>query len=183
MKIEVSIADISTQTDMPAVVNSANACLCSGSGVAGAIHEAAGPELAAYCRQFAPLAAGMAVLMPGFELPNAWVIHAVAASFTNEPQAELILARALDSVMRLVNEHHIETLAMPAIGTGVFKCPPALSAGITAQVLSNCQQHGTSLRHVRICVFNKAFKEAFEQATRQTEQAVNANLQQLINIL
>jgi len=139
MRIEVGITDISTQSDMQAVVNSANAKLRTGSGVAGAIHGAAGPEMEAYCRQFAPLAVGKAVLTSGFNLPNAWVIHAVAASFINEPKAELILAKALESVMELVNEHGIESLAMPAIVTGVFKCSPELSAEMTARVLAYYQ--------------------------------------------
>ncbi len=164
MKLEVTIADISAQADIQAVVNSANANLRTGSGVAGAIHAAAGPKLQAYCRQFAPLSAGKAVLTPGFDLPNPWVIHAVAASFVHEPEAELILAKALDSVMRLVNEHHIESLALPAIGTGVFKCPPEVSAAMTARVLAYQQQHGNSLQKVRICVASEAMKEVFEQA-------------------
>ena len=166
MRIEVAITDISAQADMQAVVNSANANLRLGSGVAGAIHGAAGPELEAYCRQFAPLAAGKAVLTPGFGLPSAWVIHAVAASFINEPKAELILAKALDSVMKLGNEHQIESLAMPAIGTGVFKCPPELSAEMTARFLVDYRQIGTSLKHVRICVTTKALKDIFEQAIK-----------------
>ena len=166
MKIEVAITDISAQADMQAVVNSANANLRLGSGVAGAIHSAAGPELEAYCRQFAPLAAGKAVLTPGFNLPNAWVIHAVAASFINEPKAELILAKALDSVIQLVNEHQLESLAMPAIGTGVFKCPPELSAELTVRALAYYRQIGTSLKHVRICVTTKALKDIFNQAIK-----------------
>jgi O-acetyl-ADP-ribose deacetylase (regulator of RNase III) len=136
------------ECQMQAVGNSANAHLRTGSGVAGAIHRAAGPRLQAYCRQFAPLTAGMAVMTPGFDLPNPWIIHAVAASFVHELRAELILANALDSVMRLVNEHHIESLALPAIGTGVFKCPPELSAAMTARLLAQ-QQHRTSLQKVR----------------------------------
>jgi len=164
MRIEVGITDISTQSDMQAVVNSANAKLRTGSGVAGAIHGAAGPEMEAYCHQFAPLAVGKAVLTPGFNLPNAWVIHAVAASFINEPKAELILAKALESMMELVNEHGIESLAMPAIGTGVFKCSPELSAEMTARVLAYYQLQGTSLKKVRLCVSTLALKEAFEQA-------------------
>ncbi|MCF8209805.1 MAG: macro domain-containing protein [Rhodoferax sp.] len=164
MRIEVAITDISAQADVQAVVNSANANLRMGSGVAGAIHGAAGPELEVYCLQFAPLTAGKAVLTPAFGLPNAWVIHAVAASFIHEPKAELILAKALDSVMKLVNEHQIESLAMPAMGTGIFKCAPEVSAEMTARVLAYYKQNGTSLKHVRICVTTKALKDIFEQA-------------------
>jgi len=177
MKIEIAITDISTQADMQAVVNSANTNLRMGSGVAGAIHGAAGPALEAYCRQFAPLPAGTAVLTPGFDLPNAWVIHAVAASFIYEPKAELILAKALDSVMQMVNEHHIESLAMSAIGTGVFKCPPELSAQMTARVLAYYRQIGTSLKHVRICVTTKALKEVFAHALTANDLYPNPDTQ------
>lgn len=41
MKFEVVIANIANQPDIEAVVNSANANLRFGSGVAGAIHSAA----------------------------------------------------------------------------------------------------------------------------------------------
>ncbi len=176
MDIEVAITNIASQTDMQAVVNSANANLRMGSGVAGAIHGAAGPKLEAYCRQFAPLTPGKAILTPGFELPNAWIIHAVAASFINEPKATLILANALDSVMKLVNEHQIESLAMPAIGTGVFKCPPELSAKMTAEVLAYYQKHGTSLMKVRLCVSCPALKEVFEQALSEIGAKAIANI-------
>ena len=174
MRIEVAITDICVQADMQVVVNSANANLRLGSGVAGAIHGAAGPELEAYCRQFAPLAAGNAILTPGFNLPNTWVIHAVAASFINEPKAELILAKALDSVMKLVNQHQLESLAMPAIGTGVFKCPPELSAELAVRVLAYYRRIGTSLKHVRICVTTKALKDIFNQAIKIKDIALDS---------
>lgn len=108
----------------------------------------------------------VAIRAPGFSLPNVWVIHAVAASFINEPKAELLLAKALESVMKLVNEHQIESLAMPAIGTGVFKCPPELSAEMTARVLAYYRRMGTSLKNVRICVTTKALKDIFEEAIK-----------------
>ena len=50
MNIEVVIGNIVAQHDAHALVNSANANLRLGSGVAGAIHSAAGPELEAYCK-------------------------------------------------------------------------------------------------------------------------------------
>jgi O-acetyl-ADP-ribose deacetylase (regulator of RNase III) len=123
MKIEIVVGNIVAQPDADAVVNSANTNLRLGSGVAGAIHTAAGPELETFCRPFAPLAAGSALITPGFKLPNPWVIHVVAASFVNNPDAEGVLEQALESMMKVANANNIKSLAMPAIGTGIFRLP------------------------------------------------------------
>lgn len=61
MKIEVICGNIVAQPDVDAIVNSANANLRFGSGVAGAIHTAAGQELEVYCQPFAPLPLGGAL--------------------------------------------------------------------------------------------------------------------------
>ena len=65
MKIEIVVGNIVKQPDMEAVVNSANANLRLGSGVAGAIHMAAGPKLEAYCKPYGPLAFGAFLVTPG----------------------------------------------------------------------------------------------------------------------
>lgn len=105
MQVEVVIGDIARQADMEAVVNSANSNLRMGTGVAGAIHTAAGPELEDYCEALAPLDLGKAVITPGFNLPNRWVIHTVAVSFLNHPNPEQVLAKAIDAAVRVANEH------------------------------------------------------------------------------
>lgn len=164
MLVGVFVGDIARQADMEAVVNSANPNLRMGSGVAGAIHMAAGPELEDYCEPLAPLGRGKAVITPGFNLPNQWVIHAVAESFLDNPGADLVLAQAIDAALRLATEKGIQSLAMPAIGTGVFQCPPELSADYTARALAWHSKNGSSLQRVRICVTTATLKDVFERA-------------------
>ncbi len=164
MQVEVVIGDIAAQADMEAVVNSANPNLRRGSGVAGAIHGAAGPELEEFCKTLAPLGLGKAVITPGFQLPNRWVIHAVAASFLNHPDPERVLAQAIDAALRVASEQGIRSLALPGIGTGVFRCPPELSADYTARALAWHASHGTSLQQVRVCVMSETLKTTFEYA-------------------
>src|SRR5512140_3443139 len=74
--LAVIVADITT-LDVDAIVNAANSGLSGGGGVDGAIHRAAGPELAPAARAAGPCPTGHAVMTPGFRLPARWVIHAV----------------------------------------------------------------------------------------------------------
>ena len=70
MDVSFVYGNIIKQPDAQAVVNSANANLRFGSGVAGAIHGAAGQRLEDFCEPLAPLALGEVLITPGFDLPN-----------------------------------------------------------------------------------------------------------------
>ena len=75
-RIEIVEGDI-TRLDVDAIVNAANTMLAPGGGVCGAIHRAAGPELAAACAQLGGCETGEAKITPGFRLPARYVIHTV----------------------------------------------------------------------------------------------------------
>lgn len=162
MKVEVVIGNIANQSDIETVVNSANGNLRLGSGVAGAIHTAAGRELEEYCQQFAPLPHGKAVITPGFKLPNKWVIHTRAANYLLDDNAEDVLRQCFESVFGLVREHSIQSLAFPAIGTGVFKVPVELAAKATAEAIK--RHSAPSLELVRVCVTDTLIQNKFWDA-------------------
>lgn len=164
MHFEVVIANIANQPDMDAVVNSANANLRFGSGVAGAIHSAAGPELEDYCEPYAPLPFGAALVTPGFNLPNKYVIHTRAAHYLNDDEPEEVLLRCVHSVVAAANQNSIASIAIPAIGTGVFKFPKELAASIMANQFRACFQQPTSLQKVRVCVADADTLEIFRAA-------------------
>jgi len=164
MKIEVVIGDIIMQPDVDAVVNSANANLRLGSGVAGAIHTAAGPELEAFCKPFAPLELGAALITPGFNLPNSWVIHVRSAHYILNTESERYMAFALFSMLNTARDNGIRSLAVPAIGTGVFKFPAMLAARITAKALREFEKNSDAIDLVRICVVSQEMQKLYESA-------------------
>jgi O-acetyl-ADP-ribose deacetylase (regulator of RNase III) len=164
VRVEIVVGNIVRQPDVDALVNSANANLRFGSGVAGAIHTAAGPELEQYCRRYSPIALGEAVVTPGFELPNPYVIHARAASYINDDHPERYLDLAVGQALRVAKEAGIKTLAMPAIGTGVFKFPPELAAEIIVKALLSRAPEYADITLVRICVGDDQMKAVFQTA-------------------
>ncbi len=173
MKIEVVISNIVKQPDIEAIVNSANANLRMGSGVAGAIHTAAGPKLEEYCRPFAPLELGAALITPGFQLPNRWIIHVRAAHYINNTEPDRYLAFAIASLLNTARDNGIKSIALPAIGTGVFKFPPILAARITAKTLVQYEKLTPDIKVARICVTSEELRETYQSAVdHERESAV-----------
>jgi O-acetyl-ADP-ribose deacetylase len=164
MKIEVVVGNLVRQADVNALVNSANANLRLGSGVAGAIHTAAGPELEVFCKPFAPLELGAALITPGFNLPNPWVIHVRSAHYILNTEPERYMSFALISMLNTARNNGIKSLAMPAIGTGVFKFPPMLAARITAKALREFEKKFQEIELVRICVVNEEMLSLYHSA-------------------
>jgi O-acetyl-ADP-ribose deacetylase (regulator of RNase III) len=164
MKLEIVHANLVKQPDVEALVNSANANLRLGSGVAGAIHTAAGPKLEEYCKPFAPLAYGAYLVTPGFKLPNLWVIHVRAASYNTQDDAPELLRQALQAMLRAAHEQSIRSFAFPAIGTGVFAFPPVLAARIMAEVLAQAADIAPYLQLARLCVADPALLEVYKSA-------------------
>jgi O-acetyl-ADP-ribose deacetylase (regulator of RNase III) len=164
MKIEVMLGNLVEQPDLMAIVNSANANLRLGSGVAGAVHTAAGPELEAYCEPFAPLELGKALLSPGFNLPNQWVIHVRAAHYLHNTQPEHFLEMGLNSVFQIAEENQIESVGIPAIGTGMFKFPKILAARINARVTQQALARTRCIKLVRFCMASKDMMQLYASA-------------------
>lgn len=121
--IELKRGDIANQSDMDAVVNAANAELRIGGGVAGAIHRAAGPELAEETRSMAPIEPGEAVISGGHNLPSDYIIHCLGPVYGRDKPEEELLAKCYKNALRLAEDHKIERIAFPAISTGAFGYP------------------------------------------------------------
>lgn len=139
--MSVVIADI-TDLVVDGIVNAANEAMLGGGGVDGAIHRVAGPELLAACRAVPEVRPGVrcptgeARITPGFLLPARFVIHTVGPVWRGGGANEdALLAACYRSVMALARDHGVDSVAFPAISTGVYGFPKERAARIAVTTL------------------------------------------------
>jgi O-acetyl-ADP-ribose deacetylase (regulator of RNase III) len=151
--IELLRADITT-LHVDAVVNAANSALAGGGGVDGAIHAAAGPELAAELRRYPGCPTGSAVITRGYRLPARFVIHAVGPVWRGGDQGEPeLLASAYETSFEVArDEGSIRTIAFSAISTGIYGYPKTAAAEVALRVML---AHESELERIIACLFDE----------------------------
>ena len=162
VKIEVVQGDITAQDDVEAIVNAANAELESGGGVAGAIHDAAGPSLVEESRPLAPIEPGEAVATGAYDLPNRYVIHTLGpVSGSDEPEDEL-LADCYRNSLALAEEHGLGSIAFPALSTGAFGYPVEEATEVALQTVLENSGQLQNVRFIRFVLFSEEDAEVYE---------------------
>ena len=152
-----------TRREVDAIVNAANSSLLGGGGVDGAIHRAAGPELVQACRRLHGCPTGSAKATPGFRLSAKWIFHAVGPVWNGGSQGEPEkLAGCYRTCMELAREHGVQTLAFPAISTGIYGYPKQAATEIAVRV---CRERADSrgVERIEFCCFDEQTAEIYEQ--------------------
>ncbi|MBA3426436.1 MAG: macro domain-containing protein [Rubrobacter sp.] len=164
--VECLRGDITAQADVDAVVNAANAELRTGGGVAGAIHRAAGPGLEEEARPLAPISPGEAVITGAHGLSNRHVIHALGPVYGRDhPEGEL-LADCYRNSLALADENGLDSVAFPAISTGVFGYPVEEAADVAIRTVIEESENLQSVRLVRFVLFGESDLGAHERILR-----------------
>lgn len=169
MNIELWTGDI-TKLQVDAIVNAANERLLGGGGVDGAIHRAAGPGLLEECRAIGGCPTGGAVITGGHKLPAKHVIHTVGPVWHGGSRSESALLRACyRNCMALAESRELESIAFPAISTGVYGYPLREAAEIA---ISEVRAFSTkAVRRVVYACFDEAgtavYAEVLRTDTRQ----------------
>ena len=156
-KIIVKRGDI-TKISADVIVNAANSTLLGGGGVDGAIHYAAGHELFEECRLLGRCESGEAKMTKGYKLPARHVIHTVGPIYGREGSKEAeLLRKCYTNSLLLAQAHHLRTIALPAISTGVFGYPKEEAAKIALSAVKEfIDQNPDALDEVYFVLFNEA---------------------------
>jgi O-acetyl-ADP-ribose deacetylase (regulator of RNase III) len=161
-----------THSEAEAIVNAANARLQHGGGVAAAIARGGGPQIQAesdaWLREHGPISHETPAITSSGELPCQYVIHAVGPVW-GEGNEHQKLTTTVQYALRLADEQGIQSLALPAISTGIYGFPKEQGAGVILDaLLKEIEQHPPArLRQIDITLIDeqsvKHFATAFEK--------------------
>ena len=170
------LGDIAAQTTC-SVVTAANKELMGGGGVDGVIHRAAGPDLLRAIRAIGGTPTGTAVITPAFRLAGQgvqYVIHAVGPVWRGGQAGEAaLLAGAYRRSLELAVEHGCDSLAFPAISTGVYGYPLDRAAEVALREIGAFLQNHPAL-HVRLVLYDAGSLHVVQRTLARLEWEAGA---------
>ncbi|KAG7503542.1 poly [ADP-ribose] polymerase 9-like [Solea senegalensis] len=179
--VKVSVwKDDLVNLQVDAVVNAANPKLQHYGGLALALSIAGGPQVQKdsddYIKQHGDLQTGDAVIGDSGSLPCKKLIHAVGpclpphSSKSEVTSGQVLLEKAIRSILDKVREHHLKTVAIPAISSGLFNFPLPLCADTIVSTVKHYYDHlKTGHRPEEILLVNndEPSVRAMEKACRE----------------
>jgi O-acetyl-ADP-ribose deacetylase (regulator of RNase III) len=172
-KLELAQGDITAET-VDAIVNAANLHLMHGAGVAGAIVRRGGPQIqvesSQWVQEHGPVThAEPAVTLAG-NLPCRYVIHAVGPVW-GEGDEQVKLEAAIRGSLQLANRLCLNSIAFPAISTGIFGFPQSLAAQVILSSIQDYLTHSptSSIKLIRLVLFDQETLQAFIKVWEQDD--------------
>jgi len=157
--------DITTEP-VDAIVNAANEHLSHGGGVAWIISKQGGPNIQKesneWVRTHGPVSHAAPAWTSGGLLPAKFVIHAVGPVWgSGEEDAKL--AAAISGTLRVANELGAESIAFPAISTGIFGFPKKQAAAVILKTVRTycATKPDSTVRIIKLVLYDQSTIDAF----------------------
>lgn len=159
--VELVKGDI-TDLEVDVIVNAANSSLKMGGGVAGAILRKGGRIIQEECDKIGYCPVGGAVITSAGKLKAKYVIHAVGPRM-GEGDEDTKLRNATLNSLELADKYKVESIAFPAISTGIFGYPKDRCADIMlSTIVKYLSEKKTNLRKVILCLYDDETYRIFE---------------------
>ncbi len=168
MKVTINKSEISliqgdiTESDTDAIVNAANSSLVMGAGVAGAIRAKGGPSIQEECNKAGGCSVGDAVATSGGNLKAKYVIHAVGPRW-GEGEEDAKLRSATMASLKRAEELQLDSIALPALSTGIFGFPIDRAARIMLRAICDYLNQPTCIQHVVLTLFDSNSLNVFKE--------------------
>ncbi len=169
-RLEVAQGDLTLER-VDAIVNAANAYLKNSGGVAAAIVMRGGESIQRECDEWVnkhgPVSHAQPIFTGAGMLNCRYVIHAVGPIW-GEGSEESKLAQTVRGVLNVAERLRLESIAMPAISTGIFGFPKEAAARIfLEEIVAYYDEFPESkLKLVRITIIDPPTLEVFLQVFR-----------------
>lgn len=157
-----------TKEEVDAIVNAGNSQLAHGGGVAGAIVSRGGKtiqdESSDWVRQHGPVTCDTPAITGAGQLPSRFVIHVVGPVWGEGDEDEK-LSKAVTGALLMASDRGFQTIALPAISTGIFGFPKERGAHVILKAIQAFfdTRADTSLSEVRIVLIDEPSVEIFAE--------------------
>lgn len=169
MPLTIVRGDITLQK-ADVIVNAANTSLLGGSGVDGAIHRAAGPELLAECRTLGGCETGEAKITKGYNLYAKYIVHTPGPVWSGGKNGEdKLLEKCYRNCLLRAREVYAESVAFPSISTGVYHFPLQRAAFIAVRTILDFLDEYRHPDDIRMVCFDKITQDAYLSAQEELE--------------
>lgn len=158
-----------TQSNADAIVNAANEKLQHGAGVAGAIVRKGGQiiqeESDAWVREHGVITHDQAAITSAGELACKAVIHVVGPRW-GEGDEDRKLRNAVTAALEMVVNQHFNSVAFPAISTGVFGFPMDRAAHVMLEAIAEyvAKEADPGLQRVDLILYDQEAADSFDSA-------------------
>jgi O-acetyl-ADP-ribose deacetylase (regulator of RNase III) len=149
-----------TALQVDALVNAANNHLWMGGGVAVAIKRKGGADIEVEAIKQGPIPVGEVVITSGGKLAARYVIHAAVMGQDLKTDRAKI-RQATRASLKLCQEKGLNSVAFPALGTGVGGFPYAEAARAIFSELVDYLNNFTGLKSIVFALFDQAAFDSF----------------------
>jgi len=162
-----------TLEKVDAIVNAANEYLIHGGGVAGAIVRRGGEviqdESDEWVRKHGPVKHDKPAYTTAGNLPCRYVIHAVGPVWGSGDENRK-LSEAIKGSLALADELNLDSIAFPAISTGIFGFPTDRAAEVILNTINDYfdQNPISGLDQVRLTLFEDQTVQKFIETCKQS---------------